>query len=291
MMTDTGLPATPTASAPDSPRPPTLLLVDDEEGVLSALKRLFRRDGYRILTASGGQQALNLLAEQEVDVIISDQRMPGMTGVDFLRQAKLLLPGSIRMTLSGYTDLQSIIDAVNEGAVYKFLTKPWDDERLRDHVAKAFRHKAMADENQRLSRELGQANAELARLNQRLTHLLAREHEHAMLLQAHAGGMRDIVDQLPAAIFGIDPDGMLVYMNRYAAELLPQTEATLGGPPEEPLAGLLAKLRQRAPDQHPDGLAVSLAGQEGVAWLNTIARPDQKRGEVLVLLPQPPELP
>ncbi|MDH4392073.1 MAG: EAL domain-containing protein, partial [Aquabacterium sp.] len=109
----------------------TLLLVDDEEGILSALKRLFRRDGYRILTAPSGADALELLATEPVDVILSDQRMPGMTGVDFLRRTKALHPHTIRMTLSGFTDLQSIIDAVNEGAVYKFLTKPWDDARLR----------------------------------------------------------------------------------------------------------------------------------------------------------------
>ncbi len=272
-------------------RPPTLLLVDDEEGVLSSLKRLFRRDGYRILTAPGGQQALDLLAEQEVDVIISDQRMPGMTGVDFLRQAKLLRPGTIRMTLSGYTDLQSIIDAVNEGAVFKFLTKPWDDERLRDHVAKAFRHKAMADENRRLSRELADANAELGHLNQRLTHLLAREQEHAQLLQAHAGGMRDIVDLLPAAVFGIDPDGLLVYLNQRGAELLPQVAAMLGQAPGTPLAELLACLRQQAPGPHREGQAVSVAGLDGLAWLTTMAKPDQTRGEVLVLLPRRAEVP
>lgn len=281
----------PALNDPGPARPPTLLLVDDEEGVLSALKRLFRRDGYRILTAPSGQAALDLLADQDVDVIVSDQRMPGMTGVDFLRQAKLLRPGTIRMTLSGYTDLQSIIDAVNEGAVFKFLTKPWDDERLRDHVAKAFRHKAMSDENRRLSRELAEANAELGRLNQRLTHLLAREHEHFMLLQAHAGGMRDIVDLLPAAVFGIDPDGLLVYVNQRAAELLPQTDAMLGHAPEAPLDGLLSALRLQGPDARRQGLASEVAGLAVVAWLTALTRPDPTRGEVLMLLPRHPEMP
>jgi EAL domain-containing protein (putative c-di-GMP-specific phosphodiesterase class I)/CheY-like chemotaxis protein len=113
----------------------TLLLVDDEANILAALKRLLRRDGYQIITADGGEQGLQRLAEHPVDVIVSDQRMPGMSGVEFLRRAKALRPDTVRMTLSGFTELQSIIDAVNEGAIYKFLTKLWDDALLRQHIA------------------------------------------------------------------------------------------------------------------------------------------------------------
>ncbi|PXW96114.1 PAS domain S-box-containing protein/diguanylate cyclase (GGDEF)-like protein [Sphaerotilus hippei] len=119
----------------------TLLLVDDEPHMLAALQRLFRRERYHVLTARDGEQALRLLAASDIDVIISDQRMPGMSGIEFLRQARTLYPDTVRMILSGYTDLQSIIDAVNEGSVFRFLTKPWDDDRLREQVAQAFRHK------------------------------------------------------------------------------------------------------------------------------------------------------
>ncbi|OYV01797.1 MAG: hypothetical protein CFE45_03250, partial [Burkholderiales bacterium PBB5] len=105
--------------APQAGAGRTLLLVDDEPHILAALKRLFRRDGYRVLTAASGAEGLEQLALHPVDVILSDQRMPGMTGVDFLRRTKALHPHTVRMTLSGFTDLQSIIDAVNEGAVYK----------------------------------------------------------------------------------------------------------------------------------------------------------------------------
>ncbi|MES2091380.1 MAG: EAL domain-containing protein, partial [Pseudomonadota bacterium] len=107
----------------------TLLLVDDEENIVASLRRLLRRDGYHIVVAYSGAEGLQRLAEQEVDVIVSDQRMPGMTGVEFLRRAKELYPGTMRIVLSGYTELQSITDAINEGSIYKFLTKPWDDER------------------------------------------------------------------------------------------------------------------------------------------------------------------
>jgi EAL domain-containing protein (putative c-di-GMP-specific phosphodiesterase class I)/FixJ family two-component response regulator len=152
----------------------TLLLVDDEQHIQSALKRLFRRDGYRVLTASGGPEALELLATHAVDVIVSDQRMPGMLGTDLLRRVRTLYPQTIRITLSGYTDLQSIIDAVNEGAVYKFLTKPWDDELLRAHVAEAFAQKTLVDDNRRLQAQLAGATAEQQALSRRLGELIGQ---------------------------------------------------------------------------------------------------------------------
>ena len=116
----------------------TLLLVDDEEGVLSALKRLFRRDGYRILTASSGNEALRVLAEEDVQVIISDQRMSGMSGAELLGHITDLYPDTIRIMLTGYTQLDAVIDSVNRGAIWKFLTKPWEDTSLREQVRDAF---------------------------------------------------------------------------------------------------------------------------------------------------------
>lgn len=117
----------------------TLLLVDDEENVLRSLVRLFRRDGYRILTASSVGQALDLLARNHVQVIVSDQRMPEMNGTEFLSRVKELYPDTVRMILSGYTDLATVTEAINRGAIYRFLTKPWNDQELREHIGEAFR--------------------------------------------------------------------------------------------------------------------------------------------------------
>ena len=116
-----------------------LLLVDDEENVLRALVRLFRRDGYRIHTASRVEDAFELLAREPVQVIVSDQRMPGTSGTEFLSQVKEMYPHTMRLVLSGYTDLATVTDAINRGAIYRFLTKPWDDEELRRQVQEAFR--------------------------------------------------------------------------------------------------------------------------------------------------------
>ncbi|WP_337245244.1 EAL domain-containing protein [Luteimonas sp. gir] len=117
----------------------TLLLVDDEENVLRALVRLFRRDGYRILAAGNVRDAFGLLATNEVQVILSDQRMSEMDGTEFLGRVKMLYPDTIRLVLSGYTDLATVTEAINRGAIYRFLTKPWDDNVLRDHIRQAFR--------------------------------------------------------------------------------------------------------------------------------------------------------
>lgn len=117
---------------------PTLLLLDDEANVLRALTRVLRRDGYQILSTTSVREAFDLLAEHNVQVIVSDQRMPEMSGTDFLSQVKNIYPDTVRIVLSGYTDLKSVTDAINEGAIYKFLTKPWDDQQIRNHIQQAF---------------------------------------------------------------------------------------------------------------------------------------------------------
>jgi diguanylate cyclase (GGDEF)-like protein len=128
----------PEASATSRPER-TLLLLDDENNVLRSLVRLFRRDGYHLLTASSVREAFDLLANNPVQVIVSDQRMPDMNGTEFLERVRDLYPGTIRMVLSGYTDLAMITDAINRGAIYRFLTKPWNDDELREHIRDAFR--------------------------------------------------------------------------------------------------------------------------------------------------------
>ncbi|AOE83179.1 EAL domain-containing protein [Pseudomonas sp. TCU-HL1] len=122
----------------------TLLLLDDEDNILRALTRVLRRDGYQILTATRAQDAFAQLAKHDIQVILSDQRMPGMNGTEFLSRVKDLYPDTIRIVLSGYTDLKSVTDAINQGAIYQFLTKPWDDDQLRAVIAQAFLHHSLA---------------------------------------------------------------------------------------------------------------------------------------------------
>ena len=143
----------------------TLLLVDDEEDIGAALTRLLRRDGYKILRAKSGKEGLALLAQNEAGVIVSAQRMPEMTGVEFLTQVRELYPHTVRIVLSGYADLDSVTDAINRGAVYKFLTKPWDNEMLCANVYEAFRHYELILEKERLVLDIQSANDLLAQVN------------------------------------------------------------------------------------------------------------------------------
>jgi diguanylate cyclase (GGDEF)-like protein/PAS domain S-box-containing protein len=123
-----------------APEARTLLIVDDEPHILAAIRRLLRGEGYRIFTAGSASEGLDILAKNPVQVILSDQRMPEMNGTEFLGRVKVLHPETVRLVLSGYTELESIMKAVNAGALYKFLTKPWDDEALREHIRDAFRY-------------------------------------------------------------------------------------------------------------------------------------------------------
>ena len=118
----------------------TVLVVDDDVTVLASLHRLFRRDGYRVLTAASPAEAYELLALYPVHVILCDQRMPAMNGTEFLSKVKELYPDTIRIILSGDTRIDEVLDAINRGAVYRFYTKPLVDAELREHLRQAFRH-------------------------------------------------------------------------------------------------------------------------------------------------------
>ncbi|MBI5593230.1 MAG: EAL domain-containing protein [Deltaproteobacteria bacterium] len=131
------------AAAPER----TLLIVDDEENVIKALKRVFKVDGYRILTAANTAEGFEQLATNRVGVIISDEHMPGMRGSEFLHRVREIYPNIIRIVLTGFGDLTTITEAVNRGAIFKFHTKPWQDETLRESIREAFRYyKELASE-------------------------------------------------------------------------------------------------------------------------------------------------
>ncbi|WP_111657830.1 response regulator [Isoalcanivorax indicus] len=115
---------------------PTLLFVDDEERILRTLVLAFRVR-YRVLSASSGEEAMALLREHQVDVVISDQRMPQMTGVEVLRAAREMAPQAMRILLTGYAELASIVGSINEGEIFRYVQKPWRLEELRDTIAEA----------------------------------------------------------------------------------------------------------------------------------------------------------
>lgn len=250
----------------------TLLLVDDEENMISSLKRLLRREGYCILSAGGGAEGLEILAKHHVDVIVSDQRMPQMTGVEFLRQVKTMYPDTVRIVLSGYTELQSITDAINEGAIYKFLTKPWDDEQLRANIQEAFRHKELGDENQRLS-------AELTVVNEQLRRLLVENQRELQRDQVVLGLVQEILQGVPLPIVGLDDEGLIVCANQEADRLFGRQASLIGSFAQESLPPDLLQLAS-------GGFGEAIWQQGDVHWRvshRLIGSESAPRGRLLIL--------
>lgn len=222
------LPNTAPTNACEPVRQRTLLIVDDEENILSSLRRLLRGGGYRVLTALSGRAALEMLDTEPVDVILSDQRMPHMTGVEFLRIAKVRHPDTIRLVLSGYTDIDSITKAINEGAIYKFLTKPWDDDNLRANIEEAFGRKDIIDENHRLHAAIHQANVELETANDCLRQLLAEKQKRIHLDEASLEVAQEVFQHLPWAVLGIDQHGLVSVANAAGLKLFAGNRPFIG---------------------------------------------------------------
>jgi response regulator RpfG family c-di-GMP phosphodiesterase len=145
-----------------------ILCVDDEPHILSALRRLFRTQGYEVLTAGSAQAGLALLAEREVDLVISDMRMPEMDGVQFLEQARVARPDALRLLLTGHADVEQIMDAINRGEIYRYITKPWDDTEILLVVRHALERRALEQEKLRLESLTLRQNEQLRELNQGL---------------------------------------------------------------------------------------------------------------------------
>jgi len=190
----------------------TLLLVDDEPNILKALKRLLRRDGYTILLAGGGGEALQILESESVNVIVSDHRMPGMTGIEFLAKVKARFPDITRIALSGFSDLDTITEAINEGNIYKFLAKPWDDAQIRTTIKEAFEQNELRLENSRLAEELTVANARLMQKNIETSSLLEQ-----------------VVNHNSDGIIVVDSEKKVIFSNPSALSLLIEHYSVLPG--------------------------------------------------------------
>lgn len=144
---------------------PTLLCVDDEPNILSSLRRLFRTKGFRVLVAESGKAGLAILETEPVDLVISDMRMPEMDGAQFLEHVRVQWPDTVRLLLTGYSDISSIIEAINRGEIYRYITKPWDDNDIVLIVRHALERKALEQEKKRLEALTLRQNEELVALN------------------------------------------------------------------------------------------------------------------------------
>lgn len=146
----------------------TILLVDDEESILNSLKRLLKPLRNKILTSTDGKKALEVIKENDISVIISDQRMPGMSGIEMLQKSMELSPESIRILLTGYADINTTIDAINSGAVKYYFNKPWEDELIISRIKESLDLYATTIENKQLHKLTAQQNKKLKEFNENL---------------------------------------------------------------------------------------------------------------------------
>lgn len=179
-----------------SPLPPNLrlLLVDDEENILRSLNRILRKEPYEVVTAASGEAALAILAEQRIDMVISDARMPGMDGPALLSEIRRQWPWCIRILLTGYTDMNSTIKAINDGKIYRYISKPWDDEELKMVIHQAFAYQYSERRRLKLEKLTRQQNQELQTLNasleDKVTARTAELEQVASTLESAYGELR-----------------------------------------------------------------------------------------------------
>jgi len=192
----------------------TVLCVDDEINVLNALKRLFRKEGYRLLTTSSGADALKLLQDNPVHMIISDQRMPEMSGTELMAKVKENYPDVIRIILTGYTDVDTITESINQGHIYKFFLKPWNDQSLVLEIRQALEQYDLAQTNKALHQTVLEQNEMFRQINDNLETLVKErtlevEIQNQALALSHA-----ILENLPVPIIGISTELMIVLINK-----------------------------------------------------------------------------
>lgn len=164
-----------------------LLVIDDEPSILSSLRRQFRRN-YQVHIANSAQEGLELMKKYPIQVIISDQRMPGMAGGEFFAKVKHEYPDATRLLLTGYADIQAVIEAINDGNIYRYITKPWDPVELDTIVREAFSRHNLIVRNKALMKELVEANQDLEkRVNERTQELieLNKEKDRMIGIVAH----------------------------------------------------------------------------------------------------------
>ena len=209
----------------------TILIVDDEENIIKSLNRLLRMDGYRILTALSGEEGYKILKENNVQLIISDQRMPGMSGTDFLERVKNDFPDIIRTILSGYTDVDSITESINKGNIFKFFLKPWNDQNIKLEIKQCIEQYELINKNRELNEivikknnDLEEMNKELKKINDNLEKIVQKRTEELEIQNKALELSRVIFENLPLPAIGVSSDGMITMCNNKALSITSNDE-------------------------------------------------------------------
>jgi len=203
-----------------------VLFVDDEGNILKAVQRLLRNEPWKVLTASRGSEALEILDQTPAQVVVSDQRMPEMSGVDLLQAIRERRPSMVRMMLTGYTEMNVAVEAINRGEIYRLITKPWNDEELKATLRQAFDHFDLKEEIKRLNQITREQNLKLQDMNRNLeqkvrerTKQLAEKHQELRVAYIQTiRALAEAVDAKDPHTYG-HSERVGVYASKMAREL------------------------------------------------------------------------
>ena len=207
-----------------------LLIIDDEEEVVKSLKRNFRKK-YQVHIATNAEKGYRLIQQFPVRVVISDQRMPGMKGTELFKKLKQERPDVVRLILTGYSDIDAIISAINDGSIFRYITKPWNPDEIDQIVREAFELYELRASNRRLLHELKDANTtlevkvdqrttELAQINERLTQEVIDRKKVEATVRESKENLQVILDCVRTGIIIVDSESLIIlYANLTAAEM------------------------------------------------------------------------
>ena len=198
----------------------TVLCVDDEVNILQTLKRRLRKENYQLLTAASGKEGLEILANNDVHLVISDQRMPEMSGTEFLAEIKDRFPDVIRIILTGYTEVDAITESINRGHIYKFFLKPWNDDNLKLEIRKALDQYDLIKANEHLTRTIIRQNEILKEMNDELEGKVEKRTRELVLRNQALELSQTILENIPFPILGISEENIIVLENRNVANLV-----------------------------------------------------------------------
>ncbi len=261
----------------------TILCVDNEVSVLKSLRRLFLDEDYEIFTAESGREALVIMEQQSVQVVIADYRMVEMDGVAFFKQVHERWPETIRIVLSGYADIAAVVAAINEGQIYRFIAKPWKDEEIKMTIAKAVERYFLVKANHELNEELRQANAELVRFARQLEEKVEARSEELLFQNKALRHSQTILNTLPVGVVGFDREETLVQRNRLAEKMMwAFRHSHLGETAAQVLPPEWVALLQEVQPGKEVNRVLALAGQKLCVRGAMMNEPDGQVGTVLV---------
>ncbi len=264
----------------------SILFVDDEPGILRTLERMFRREGHELLFATSAEEALALLRSREIDLIISDYRMPGADGIELMKKVRETSPDTIRVILTGYANFDTVIKAINEGHVFQFITKPWKDEEFRLIIRRCLEQVDLQKENRALQEHIQKQNELLRELNADLENRVLERTRELTLHNQALKLSQNILHNLPIPLFGISLEGIVVMANRAGTELFKLENRIIGGHYENVFpAEINGLLREAESGAAFEGRTFQVAGEKYRVSVTPVQLSQEQKGILLLFIP------